>query len=297
MTLVIAYSLHRSDCNKSDFWISEKNGLNHFMNVAELLLRKHQDAVFRIALQELKTAGINTYTFGGLDFLSNKFATILKGCGIGPGDVIGILLPQSAALAVAHLACLKVGAVILPIKFKAPLSQIKKIFQGNLPKGLIINDSRLNRYLTIRKTLPAIKDVFIACDIVSKKDFGRGLKSFWYEINFAGGQFIQKNLPASTKAYCFPEPIKKGTYEYQVLTHGQIIESLLNLKKPLPKEKIYWTVSDWSQRQFIVEELFKLWFSGCAIASFEAGASNLSKAKVLFNQLGYINLQSTKPSK
>src|SRR5207249_439648 len=80
-------------------------------NIASAICRRHADAITRIALQEVKEAGINTYTFGGLDFLSDKFAMALSLSGINQGDSVAVMLPQTAALAVAHLGVLKTGAV------------------------------------------------------------------------------------------------------------------------------------------------------------------------------------------
>src|SRR5512138_2444959 len=84
-------------------------------NIAERVCRRHADAVYRIALEDVKIAGLNTYTFGGLDYLSDKFAMILSQCGIKTGDVIATVLPQGAALAVSHLGILKAGAIVLPL--------------------------------------------------------------------------------------------------------------------------------------------------------------------------------------
>src|ERR1700686_356465 len=84
-------------------------------NIAAAICRRLADAPTRIALNEVKTAGINTYTFGGLDFLSDKFATALAESGIEPGDSVATMLPQSAALAVALFGALKTGALVVPL--------------------------------------------------------------------------------------------------------------------------------------------------------------------------------------
>ena len=62
-------------------------------NIASAICRRHADAVNRIALKEAKEAGINTYTFGGLDFLSDKFAMALSESGINHGYSVVVMLP------------------------------------------------------------------------------------------------------------------------------------------------------------------------------------------------------------
>jgi acetyl-CoA synthetase len=124
------------------------------MNIAETILRKHDDSVFRIALQEVKSEGINTYSFGGLDYLSDKFATVLSESGITQSDVVAVMLPQSAAFAVAHLAILKMGAIVLPVSFTAEQSLIERILKESGAKCLVIDESIQQRFINlIRESL------------------------------------------------------------------------------------------------------------------------------------------------
>src|SRR5438093_1827810 len=89
------------------------------LNIATAICRRHPDAVTRIALSDIKEGGINTYTFGGLDYLSDKFATALSESGISQGDSVAVVLPPSAALAIAHLGALKTGAVVVPLSMSS----------------------------------------------------------------------------------------------------------------------------------------------------------------------------------
>ncbi|GEP02708.1 AMP-binding protein [Methylobacterium oxalidis] len=56
-----------------------------------------------------------TVGFGRLRAESNRLAGALRAHGIGPGDRVAVLLPQSAAVVVAHAAAYKLGAVALPL--------------------------------------------------------------------------------------------------------------------------------------------------------------------------------------
>ena len=58
---------------------------------------------------------VSEYTFGNLKKLSNKLANVLVARGIGPGDRVGILLPQAPETAVAHIAVYKAGMVAVPL--------------------------------------------------------------------------------------------------------------------------------------------------------------------------------------
>src|SRR5262249_40605524 len=54
-------------------------------------------------------------TFGALRSLSNATANLLEANGAQRGDRIGILLPQSAETAYAHIAVFKMGAISIPL--------------------------------------------------------------------------------------------------------------------------------------------------------------------------------------
>ena len=54
-------------------------------------------------------------TFAELRDLSNRFANVVRAHGIGPGERVGILLPQAVETAVAHLGLYKAGAVAIPL--------------------------------------------------------------------------------------------------------------------------------------------------------------------------------------
>ncbi|HKY24074.1 MAG TPA: AMP-binding protein [Gaiella sp.] len=56
-----------------------------------------------------------TVTFGELSDDSNRLANALRGLGVGPGDRIGIVLPQRPETALAHIAAAKLGAIAVPL--------------------------------------------------------------------------------------------------------------------------------------------------------------------------------------
>ena len=54
-------------------------------------------------------------SYGRLDDLSSRLATLLQELGVGVGDRVAVKLPQSAEMAVAILATLKLGAVVVTV--------------------------------------------------------------------------------------------------------------------------------------------------------------------------------------
>ena len=55
------------------------------------------------------------FTFGEMRAESNRLANALRKRGVGRGDRVAVLLPQSRHVAAAHIAIYKLGAVALPL--------------------------------------------------------------------------------------------------------------------------------------------------------------------------------------
>lgn len=264
------------------------------MNIAETILRKHDDGVFRSALQEVKSEGINTYSFGGLDYLSDKFATVLSESGISQGDTVAVMLAQSAAFAVAHLAILKMGAIVLPVSFTAEQSLIERILKESGAKSLIIDESIQQRFINLISESLKLESIFVASDLVSRKSFGEGFRSFWYEVNFADSDFATVEACETTPAYIFFEPIRDEQVEKSLINHNELLEVVndLALLDSMQEPKVYWTTQDWASMQIISEMLFRSWYQGNAIASYYKKFRGEEEAIRVFNNLGYRELKS-----
>jgi acetyl-CoA synthetase len=57
----------------------------------------------------------NKITFGELAESSNRLANAIAALGVGKGDRLGIILPQRAETAIAHIAAYKLGAIAVPL--------------------------------------------------------------------------------------------------------------------------------------------------------------------------------------
>ncbi|KMO41853.1 AMP-dependent synthetase [Methylobacterium tarhaniae] len=70
----------------------------------------------RTAILDVGANGrVEAWSFAALREASNRFANGLRAHGIQAGDRVAVLLPQSPAVVVAHLAIYKLGAVALPL--------------------------------------------------------------------------------------------------------------------------------------------------------------------------------------
>ncbi|MGF1651549.1 MAG: acyl-CoA synthetase [Hyphomicrobiaceae bacterium] len=58
---------------------------------------------------------VRTWTHGEINRAANRFANGLAALGVGAGDRVGVHLPQSPECLIAHVAALKLGAIVLPL--------------------------------------------------------------------------------------------------------------------------------------------------------------------------------------
>ncbi len=80
--------------------------------LADLLLRFSRTEPERLCI---RTGAGDTWTFGDLDTRSARLAHTLVARGIRPGDRLAVQTAKSATLLALHVACLRAGAVYLPM--------------------------------------------------------------------------------------------------------------------------------------------------------------------------------------
>lgn len=81
-------------------------------NIAADCLRADPAKTALIAIDGDSTVEMS---YGRLDELSSRFGVALQRLGVTPGDRVAIKLPQSADMAIAILATLRIGAIVVPI--------------------------------------------------------------------------------------------------------------------------------------------------------------------------------------
>ena len=106
---------------------------------------------------------LETLTFGALAERSSRLAHALMLAGVARGDRVAILLPQMAAVVVAHVAIYKLGAVALPLASLFGVDALEYRLADAGVRALITDAPGLAKVATIRAQLPQL-DVLISTD-------------------------------------------------------------------------------------------------------------------------------------
>ncbi len=108
--------------------------------------------------------GENRMTYRELDDLSDRIAAYAGSLGIGPEDVISILIPRSEYMAVTALGALKAGAAYQPLDSSYPPERLRYMVEDAGAK-LLITDEKLAELLPdyqgpvlLLKDIPALPD-------------------------------------------------------------------------------------------------------------------------------------------
>ncbi|AQQ54102.1 AMP-binding protein [Planococcus lenghuensis] len=117
-------------------WIDEYD--RQIPSVAHLLCDRH-DPNKRALVYENTAGDKRTYTYGELQKLSRKFASVLQNHGVEKGQRVAVLLPKGPELLISVLAIWRIGAVHVPL-FTAFGPQAISYRAGNSGARVIITD-------------------------------------------------------------------------------------------------------------------------------------------------------------
>jgi len=258
-------------------------------NIADMICRSHRDAVSTVALFEAKASDDNVYTFGGLDYLSDKFANVLKGCGVKQGEAVAVILPQSAALVIAHLGILKLGGIVAPFATDANEAMTELALKEISPRAAILSPDSIERLSNCVINISSLDSIFVASDFRSREEFDHGYRGFWREVYRASPDFTAVETAASAPAFIFP-PVSPLDMKSVVHAHRLLIGQLpafeMSNNFDLGGDTIFYTPSQWSSLEMLSCMLYPALVYGrpvIACADAEMPASSLFKRREVTN--------------
>ena len=103
------------------------------MNLASILADALEGSADKVAFK-LDDAEL---TYAALDEGSARMAGLLKAAGVGPGDRVGIMLPNVPYFPVAYYAVLRLGAVVVPMNVLLKGREVRYYLEDPGAKALI----------------------------------------------------------------------------------------------------------------------------------------------------------------
>ena len=199
----------------------------------------------RRALTYLRPDGeIRDYTYIQLSRASSRLANALRGRGTRRGDRCAVLLPQTPETVLTHLACYKLGAIVVPLFTLFGEDGLQFRLQNSGAKALVTDAANLEKIMNIRDQLPDLEVVY-SIDERTGGTFG-----FWQELGKAADRCEMADTTPDDPAFISytsgtTGPPKGALHGHRVLLgHLPGVETHHNF---LPQEgDCLWTPADWA---------------------------------------------------
>ena len=99
------------------------------------------DAVF-LECPDLENRAGGVLTYGEADVLSARMAATLRGMGVVPGERVVVQVDKSAQAVALYLACLRVGAIYIPLNTAYTAAELNYFLGDAEPRVLVCQPSQ-----------------------------------------------------------------------------------------------------------------------------------------------------------
>jgi acetyl-CoA synthetase len=199
----------------------------------------------RLALRYVRPDGeVRDYSYGQLARASRRFANALAERGVGRGDRVAVLLPQTPEAALTHLAAYRLGAVVVPLFTLFGEDGLLYRLQDSGARALVTDAANLSKVVAIRDRLPALEAVY-SIDVRES-----GVHGFWQELGKAADACPVAATAPDDPAFISYTSGTTGPPKGALHAHRVLIGHLpgLELAYDFPGQPgdMLWTPADWA---------------------------------------------------
>lgn len=197
------------------------------------------------------------YTFADIDRMSAALAAELLRRGVGRGDRVGVVIPQSLETAVAHVACWRIGVVSIPLAgLFGPDALAYRLTDADASLVIATPECR-------RKVAEAMPDL----DVIDTVDDVPGIYA-------RGGTVEPADTAAEDPAFLIYTSGTTGAAKGALHAHRTIFGHLTGFEvvyeyAPQPGDVI-WTPADWAWIGALMDVLVPAWYHGMAVLTTPA---------------------------
>jgi acetyl-CoA synthetase len=195
-------------------------------------------------LRRLPDGGSERISYGALREASDRFALALKGLGVGKGDRVAILLPQSPAVVIAHLAAAKIGAISLPLAVLFGPDALAYRLKDSGAKVVVLDELGLAKLGQIEVDLPELET------LISVDGAGGGALDFQRLVAEARGELSPALSTPDDPAMMIYTSGTTGQPKGAVHGHRVVLGHIPGLLFAHPglgrPDDVMWTPADWA---------------------------------------------------
>ncbi|RDD62908.1 acyl-CoA synthetase [Ferruginivarius sediminum] len=226
-------------------------------------------------------------SFATLRARSNRLANALAGLGIGRGDRVGILLPQCAEAAIAHLAVYKLGAVAVPLFTLFGEEALAYRLGDSGARALIATPDGLSRVAAVRDNLPDLSETICVGDLAADSHDFEDL------LERSSDSFMPVDTAAEDPALVIYTSGTTGSPKGALHAHRVLLGHLPGVEMPqelFPKPgDLFWTPADWAWIGGLLDALLPSLAHGVPVLAYRFPKFDPEYAFALMAELGVRN--------
>jgi len=135
-------------------WLGVYGGRISYGTIETSLTRFLEGAVARYRDRPVMTFGGRRVTYGELLEQSERFAAALAGIGVGKGDRVALMLPNSFEYVISFFAAARLGAVVVQLNPLYAGRELEHILSDSGAKAIVVHEGGYPRLCEVREGLP-----------------------------------------------------------------------------------------------------------------------------------------------
>jgi len=233
-------------------------------NIARAICDRHVGHDRLAVIAETASGATTELTFEQLQSASRRLANALAAHGIGPGDRIGILLPQCPEAVIAHLAAYRMGAIALPLFTLFGPEALEYRLNDSGARAVVSNADGIAKLLALEAQMRA-NPILISVD-----DPLDGLVLDWHAlIDAASPDHAMIDTAADDPALIVYTSGTTGNPKGVLHAHRMLLGHLPGVEFPheffpQPGDRM-WTPADWAWAGGLMDVLLPSLFHGVPV--------------------------------
>jgi acetyl-CoA synthetase len=242
----------------------------------------------RPAIHEVGSDGSRTtLTFGGLRARAGRLAAALARRGVGRGDRVAVLLPQSADVAVAHVAIYRLGAVAVPLAVLFGADALAYRLADSGARAIVTNAVGVAALADLREALP---DLALVVSSDGPDGDAEGLEALIASGEAAEPVPTRADDPALMIYTSGTTGAPKGALHAHRVLLGHLPGFAMMHALPPRQGDLYWTPADWAWAGGLLNVLLPALHHGSAVVARKFDKFEPEAALGLIEREGVRNL-------
>ena len=223
-------------------------------NIAEAICDKWADtypekrALIHVPVNQAGFQAAESWSYGALADYSNRLAHLFREYGISKGDRIAVMLPQSPAVILMHLAAARLGAILVPLFVLFGPDALAYRLSDSGARLIVTDAENIKKLDEIADRLPDLTAIWC---VEATPPSASHLRSFWDDIKQqAPTQMMRNDSLADEPAIMIYTSGTTGAPKGALHAHRILLGHLPSLECgydsfPHPDDK-GWTPADWA---------------------------------------------------